>query len=148
MAPTTVELGSTGLKVSSIGYGAMGLTAFYNQKDSNLKCTGTTDEQGLEVLRACVASGVNFVDTAQVCAWSTLATCTRSRLERARVCFAHLVCEYTSVCCACSLEISSKWNMRTSAAAGCVSALREALTGSSFTRRHPAQPGYGHRRVQ
>jgi aryl-alcohol dehydrogenase-like predicted oxidoreductase len=49
------QLGKNGLKVSAIGYGAMGLEGYY----------GATDEPaGIETLRHALDLGVNFIDTA------------------------------------------------------------------------------------
>src|SRR4051812_19742908 len=54
----TRKLGSSGLEVSAIGYGAMGLSHGY----------GTPSErpEAIRMLRAAVERGVTFFDTAQV----------------------------------------------------------------------------------
>ncbi len=48
---------SKDLTVSAMGYGAMGLSEFYGAAD---------DKDSLEVLKAVMASGVNFIDTADI----------------------------------------------------------------------------------
>ena len=51
-------LGASGLEVSAIGYGAMGLSFGYGQ--------ATERQEAVALLRAAVERGVTFVDTAQV----------------------------------------------------------------------------------
>src|SRR3954451_23755504 len=51
-------LGTSGLHVSAIGFGAMGLSHGFG--------AAVDDEQGIRVLRAAVDLGVTFFDTAQV----------------------------------------------------------------------------------
>jgi aryl-alcohol dehydrogenase-like predicted oxidoreductase len=51
------SLGSQGLVVSTIGFGAMGLTSFYGSP--------VTDEEGIDILNRSVELGVNFFDTAE-----------------------------------------------------------------------------------
>lgn len=56
----TRTLGSQGLDVSAIGYGAMGVTAFY----------GATDEtEALATIHRALDLGVTFFDTAEVYGW-------------------------------------------------------------------------------
>ncbi|WP_435126162.1 aldo/keto reductase [Actinacidiphila sp. bgisy144] len=58
----TRTLGSQGLEVSAIGYGAMGLTMAY----------GPTDEEaGVAALRRAHEQGVTFFDTAEMYGWGT-----------------------------------------------------------------------------
>jgi len=52
------KIGSQGLKASSLGFGAMGLTAFYGPP--------TADDESMKVLKRCLDLGVNFIDTAEV----------------------------------------------------------------------------------
>eukprot|EP00924_Labyrinthula_sp_SR-Ha-C_P012857 snap_masked-scaffold_12-processed-gene-1.26-mRNA-1 protein AED:0.06 eAED:0.06 QI:0/-1/0/1/-1/1/1/0/339 len=58
MKKVTLGVGKAALEVSAIGYGAMGLTAFYDPIP--------TEEHGLKVLRAAYDAGVRHFDTAQV----------------------------------------------------------------------------------
>jgi aryl-alcohol dehydrogenase-like predicted oxidoreductase len=51
-------LGTSGLEVSAIGFGAMGLSHGFGP--------AVDDEQGIKVLRTAVDLGVTFIDTAQV----------------------------------------------------------------------------------
>lgn len=51
------ELGSSGLKVSALGYGAMGLTAVYG--------SGASHQEATRVLHAAVERGVTLFDTAE-----------------------------------------------------------------------------------
>jgi aryl-alcohol dehydrogenase-like predicted oxidoreductase len=51
------HLGKSGLHVSAIGYGCMGLTGVYG--------TAATHQEGLEILRAAVERGVTMFDTAE-----------------------------------------------------------------------------------
>jgi aryl-alcohol dehydrogenase-like predicted oxidoreductase len=55
---TTRTLGTSGLEVSALGYGCMGLSFGYG--------TPTSREQAIDLLRAAVERGVTFFDTAQV----------------------------------------------------------------------------------
>ena len=55
---TTRTLGTSGLEVSALGYGCMGLSFGYG--------TPTSREQAINLLRAAVERGVTFFDTAQV----------------------------------------------------------------------------------
>ena len=52
------KIGSQGLLASSLGYGAMGLTAFYGPP--------TPDDESMKVIKRCLDLGVNFFDTAEV----------------------------------------------------------------------------------
>ena len=52
------KIGSQGLEVSSLGFGAMGLTAFYGPP--------TSDDQSMKVIKRCLELGVNLIDTAEV----------------------------------------------------------------------------------
>ena len=52
------SIGSQGLKASSLGYGAMGLTVLYGPP--------TPDDECMKVLKRCLDLGVNFIDTAEV----------------------------------------------------------------------------------
>ena len=52
------KLGSSGLEVSALGYGAMGLSSGYGP--------ATDKQQGIELIRAAFERGVTFFDTAQV----------------------------------------------------------------------------------
>ncbi|MQA89501.1 MAG: aldo/keto reductase [Gemmatimonas sp.] len=52
------KLGSSGLEVSAIGYGAMGLSSGYGP--------ATDRQEGIELLRVAVERGVTFFDTAEV----------------------------------------------------------------------------------
>ena len=54
----TRNIGSQGLKASSLGFGAMGLTAFYGPP--------TSDDEAMKVFKRCLDLGVNFIDTAEV----------------------------------------------------------------------------------
>jgi aryl-alcohol dehydrogenase-like predicted oxidoreductase len=53
----TRKLGNSGLEVSAIGYGAMGLDALYGP--------ATDRQEGIKILRAAVERGVTFFDTAE-----------------------------------------------------------------------------------
>ena len=55
---TTRTLGTSGLEVSALGYGCMGLSFGYG--------TPTSREQAIDLIRAAVERGVTFFDTAQV----------------------------------------------------------------------------------
>ncbi|GAB3984037.1 hypothetical protein GCM10029978_092480 [Actinoallomurus acanthiterrae] len=55
-------LGSQGLEVSAIGYGAMGLTMAYGS---------TEEEAGVAALRRAHDLGVTFFDTAEMYGWGT-----------------------------------------------------------------------------
>ncbi|GHD07456.1 hypothetical protein GCM10010313_26650 [Streptomyces violarus] len=55
-------LGSQGLEVSAIGYGAMGLTMAYGPTDA---------EAGVAALRRAHDLGVTFFDTAEMYGWGT-----------------------------------------------------------------------------
>jgi aryl-alcohol dehydrogenase-like predicted oxidoreductase len=51
------KLGSHGLKVSEIGYGAMGITSFYGPSD---------EKEGIDTIRKAYDLGVTFFDTAEL----------------------------------------------------------------------------------
>jgi aryl-alcohol dehydrogenase-like predicted oxidoreductase len=53
----SVNLGSSGLEVSALGFGAMGLSGVYGTAD---------DSSSTEVLRRAVELGINFFDTADI----------------------------------------------------------------------------------
>jgi aryl-alcohol dehydrogenase-like predicted oxidoreductase len=53
------ELGRSGLSVSSIGLGCMGMSDFYNQKEQN-------DEESIRVIHRYLDLGGNFLDTADM----------------------------------------------------------------------------------
>jgi aryl-alcohol dehydrogenase-like predicted oxidoreductase len=53
------ELGKSGLKVSAIGLGCMGMSEFYDPKQMN-------DEQSIRVIHRYLDAGGNFLDTADV----------------------------------------------------------------------------------
>ncbi|KHL54210.1 aldo/keto reductase [Xanthomonas cannabis] len=54
------KLGNTGLQVSAIGYGAMGISVAYGQSDA---------EQGIATIRHAFEKGITFFDTAEVYGW-------------------------------------------------------------------------------
>ena len=58
----TRTLGSSGLDVSAIGFGCMGLSHAYG--------LDVAEREGIEVIRSAVDLGVTFFDTAQVYARS------------------------------------------------------------------------------
>src|SRR5436190_3535033 len=58
MAMETRKLGNSGLEVSALGFGCMGLSFGYGP--------AVDKEQGLKVIRAAVDLGVTFFDTAEV----------------------------------------------------------------------------------
>ena len=63
----TVEqrpLGSQGLKVSCQGLGTMGMTAFYDTKDTNGQ--ETSEEEKINTIGAALDCGINFIDTAWI----------------------------------------------------------------------------------
>ena len=51
------ELGSSGLKVSNLGLGCMGMSAFYGE---------TNEEESLKTIDLALDLGINFFDTANV----------------------------------------------------------------------------------
>ena len=51
------KIGSQGLVVSAIGFGAMGLTAFYGDP--------VKEEHGISLMKRAVEIGINFFDTAE-----------------------------------------------------------------------------------
>ena len=55
----TRQLGTQGLKVSSIGLGCMGLSDFYSS-------SGSTDGQSISLIHRAIDFGVNFLDTADI----------------------------------------------------------------------------------
>ena len=54
----TRTLGKTGLEVSALGFGCMGISQSYGQPSSR--------EDGMAIIRAAVDRGVTFFDTAEV----------------------------------------------------------------------------------
>ena len=54
----TRELGTSGLEVSAIGFGCMGLSHAYG--------SNVAEQDGIALIRAAVDLGVTFFDTAQV----------------------------------------------------------------------------------
>ena len=56
---TERELGKSGLKVSAIGLGCMGMSEFYDPKQMN-------DEESIRVIHRYLDAGGNFLDTADV----------------------------------------------------------------------------------
>ena len=54
----TRTLGSTGLRVSALGFGCMGISFAYGQPISR--------DEGIALIRAAVDQGVTFFDTADV----------------------------------------------------------------------------------
>jgi aryl-alcohol dehydrogenase-like predicted oxidoreductase len=56
---TERELGSSGLKVSAIGLGCMGMSEFYDPKQQN-------DDESVRVIHRYLDAGGNFLDTADV----------------------------------------------------------------------------------
>jgi aryl-alcohol dehydrogenase-like predicted oxidoreductase len=59
MIMTERELGMSGLKVSAVGLGCMGMSEFYDTKQMN-------DEQSIRVIHRYLDAGGNFLDTADV----------------------------------------------------------------------------------
>lgn len=57
MSIPILPLGSQGLKASALGYGAMGLTAFYGAP--------VDDDQGVAVMKKMYELGINLIDTAE-----------------------------------------------------------------------------------
>src|SRR4029077_19859674 len=53
------ELGTSGLKVSAIGLGCMGMSDFYDPKKQN-------DEESIRVIHRYLDAGGNFLDTADM----------------------------------------------------------------------------------
>ncbi|NLT30346.1 MAG: aldo/keto reductase [Propionibacterium sp.] len=53
-------LGSQGLTVSAIGYGAMGITSFYGESDT---------DQGIAAIRRAYDEGITLFDTAELYGW-------------------------------------------------------------------------------
>jgi len=56
---TERELGRSGLKVSAVGLGCMGMSEFYDPKQKN-------DEESIRVIHRYLDAGGNFLDTADV----------------------------------------------------------------------------------
>src|SRR5689334_20827128 len=56
---TQRELGTSGLSVSAIGLGCMGMSEFYDPKDMN-------DEESVRVIHRYLDAGGNFLDTADM----------------------------------------------------------------------------------
>ena len=54
------SLGTQGLKVSELGYGAMGVTSFYGPSD---------EAEGIATIKRAYELGVNFFDTAELYGW-------------------------------------------------------------------------------
>ena len=56
---TERELGKSGLKVSAVGLGCMGMSEFYDPKQRN-------DEESIRVIHRYLDAGGNFLDTANM----------------------------------------------------------------------------------
>src|SRR4051812_550881 len=56
---TERELGKSGLRVSAVGLGCMGVSEFYNPTQMN-------DEESIRVIHRYLDSGGNFLDTADI----------------------------------------------------------------------------------
>lgn len=54
----SVQLGKAGPEVSALGFGAMGMSAFYG--------TPPSDEENMKVLKTCVDAGCTFWDTSDM----------------------------------------------------------------------------------
>src|SRR5258707_12283245 len=59
MTMTERELGKSGLKVSAIGLGCMGMSDFYDPKQQN-------DDESVRVIHRYLDAGGNFLDTADM----------------------------------------------------------------------------------
>lgn len=57
MGIRTIELGSSGLRVSNLGLGCMGMSAFYGE---------TNEEESLATIALALELGINFFDTAEI----------------------------------------------------------------------------------
>ncbi len=57
MGIKTIDLGNSGLKVSNLGLGCMGMSAFYGE---------TNEEESLATIALALELGINFFDTAEV----------------------------------------------------------------------------------
>ena len=67
------KIGSEGLTASNLGFGAMGLTAFYGPP--------TSDDESMNVIKRCLELGVNLIDTAEVYRSDTLKASTKDEKE-------------------------------------------------------------------
>ena len=57
MGIKNIALGSSGLKVSNLGLGCMGMSAFYGE---------TNEAESLAAIELALELGVNFLDTAEI----------------------------------------------------------------------------------